>query len=70
MRKLTSRLVTVMWALTLAAVIKHVAIYHSLNHITIDFTHPTGLIGWLFTISLLLTAFDYIYFHLIKAPKK
>lgn len=69
MRKFISRLTTALWALTLAFFIKNTVINHGIYHINIDVTNPQGVLGWLFTIALLVTTFDYLYYHLIN-PKK
>lgn len=65
MRKFTSGLTTALWALVLAFFIKNTVINHGIYHINIDVTNPQGILGWLFTIALFVTAFDYIYYHLI-----
>lgn len=70
MRKFTSRITMLMWALTLATIIRNVAFHKGFNHVSIDLTNPQGVLGWVLTITLVVTAFDYIYFHLIKPEKK
>jgi hypothetical protein len=69
MRKFTSRLTMVLWALIIAYVIKNIAINHGLYNfdISINFKDPFGS---LLSVTLLVTAFDYIYYHLIYPQKK
>jgi len=68
MRKFVSILNTVMWALTLAEFIKLIA-NNRASHINIDMSHPIGMLAWLFTISVVITIINYLYYHLIN-PKK
>lgn len=64
MRKFISRLTSVLWALTLANVIKLIVENGSIN-ITLDVFNPQGILGWLFTLSIIVTVIDFLYFHLI-----
>lgn len=43
----------------------------SFNHInvTFDMMHPKSTLGWLVTITMFITAIDFLYYHLIN-PKK
>ncbi|WP_119326766.1 hypothetical protein [Companilactobacillus musae] len=65
MCKFISRLTSLLWALVLVFFIKNTIVNHGSYHITINVTNPQGILGWLFTIALFVTAFDYIYYHLI-----
>ncbi|GEO47024.1 hypothetical protein LKI01_10230 [Companilactobacillus paralimentarius] len=69
MRKYTSILTTVLWALIIAYAIKNVAINHGVYNfdISLNFKDP---FGWLLSVTLLVTAFDYICYHLIYPKKK
>lgn len=69
MRKFSSRLTIILWALVVAFLIKGIAVNHGLNNfdISINFKDP---FGYLFSITMLVTAFDYIYYHLIYPKKK
>jgi len=69
MRKFVGYLNTVLWALTLAALIKMI-IKQGPLHITLDIRHPRGTLGWLFTISIVVTIINYFYYHLINPKVK
>jgi len=69
MRKFVGYLNTVLWALTLAALIKLI-IKQGPAHITLNIGHPTGMLGWLFTISIVVTIINYFYYHLINPKVK
>jgi len=68
MRKFVSILNNVLWALTLAEFIKLIA-NNKASHITIDMSYPNGTLAWLFTISVVVTVINYLYYHLINSKK-
>lgn len=69
MRKFTSLLTMVLWALIVAFVIKNTSIEHSPNNLNLSISIHQDSFGYLLVSTLLVTAFNYIYYHLIRTRK-
>jgi hypothetical protein len=69
MRKFTSLLTMALWALVVAFVIKNTSIEHSPNNFNLNISIHQDSFGYLLISTLLVTAFNYIYYHLIR-PRK
>lgn len=69
MRKFTSLLTMVLWALIVAFVIKNTSIEHSPNNLNLNIFIHQDSFGYLLVSTLLVTAFNYIYYHLIRTRK-
>ena len=69
MRKFTSLLTMVLWALVVAFIIKNTSIEHSPNNFSLNISIHQDSFGYLLVSTLLVTAFNYIYYHLIR-PRK
>ncbi|WCG35777.1 hypothetical protein [Companilactobacillus farciminis] len=69
MRKFTSLLTMALWALVVAFVIKNTSIEHSPNNFNLNISIHQDSFGYLLISTLLVTAFNYIYCHLIR-PRK
>ena len=70
MRKFSSRLTMILWALVIAFMLKNTSIHHSPNNFNFSISIHQDLFGYLLLITLLVTAFNYIYHHLIYPNKK
>ncbi|AKP03030.1 hypothetical protein [Companilactobacillus pabuli] len=69
MRKFTSLLTMVLWALIVAFVIKNTSIEHGPNNLNLSISIHQDSFGYLLVSTLLVTAFNYIYYHLIRTRK-
>lgn len=69
MRKFTSLLTMALWALVVAFIIKNTSIEHSPNNFNLNISIHQDSFGYLLVSTLLVTTFNYIFFHLIR-PKK
>lgn len=69
MRKFTSLLTMVLWALVVAFIIKNTSIEHSPNNFILNISIHQDSFGYLLVSTLLVTAFNYIYYHLIRTRK-
>ena len=69
MRKFTSLLTMVLWALIVAFVIKNTSIEHGPNNLNLSISIHQDSFGYLLVSTLLVTAFNYIFFHLIHSKK-
>lgn len=69
MRKFTFLLTMVLWALVVASIIKNTSIEHSPNNFVLNISIHQGSFGYLLVSTLLVTAFNYIFFHLIHSKK-
>ncbi len=71
MRKFTSILTKVLWVLVLVLIFRYLWSNHGLTQLTINLglgSHKS-LLENLFSVTLLVTAFNYIYYHLIHPQK-
>ena len=69
MRNFTSLLTMALWALVVAFIIKNTSIEHSPNNFNLNISIHQDSFGYLLVSTLLVTTFNYIFFHLIR-PKK
>jgi len=69
MRKFTSLLTMVLWALIVAFMIKNTSIEHSPNNLNLNISIHQDSFSYLLVSTLLVTAFNYIYYHLIRTRK-
>ena len=69
MRKFTSLLTMVLLALIVAFVIKNTSIEHGPNNLNLSISIHQDSFGYLLVSTLLVTAFNYIYYHLIRTRK-
>ncbi len=67
MCKFTSLLTMALWALVVAFIIKNTSIEHNPNNLSISIHQDS--FGYLLVSTLLVTAFNYIYYHLIYSRK-
>ncbi|WP_164505896.1 hypothetical protein [Companilactobacillus zhongbaensis] len=72
MRKFFSILTKVLWVLILVLIFRQIWVAHGLTNVTISLGIGTGksLLENIFSITLLVTAFNYIYYHLINPQEK